>query len=340
MREAPLARHTFESLLRRLARAGFKREFVAAALLPDWWEPACAGDVALLPDVEIRVARFLGVAVSALSDPSHPVQAPVYGGAQLRRVREVDRDKLAPAIHGAIQIASAVVRSLKATVPAPSVPPADGLAWRGMIAPTGGRIRLHDLLDDLWQRGIPVVPLEVLPSPSFQGLACITQGRPVVLLAHKYDEPGRVAFFVCHEIGHIAAGDCAPDAPVVDEQDEVEDDADLERIADRFASRVLIGEDSPPRVEAADYRDLARKAVQAERERGVDAGAVIFAWARRTNDYVTATTAVRALYRATGARRTLRQHFDRWVDLDAANESDRALLRCVYGDSARDANPD
>lgn len=313
---------------------------MASALLPDWWQPACAGDAALLPDIEIRVARFLNVAVSALRDPNLPVQTPAYAGAQLRRVREVDGDKLAPAIHAAIQIASAVARSLTPTVPSPRVPPADGLAWRDVLAPTGSRIRLHDLLDDLWQRGIPVVPIDVLPSPSFQGLACIVQGRPIVLLAHRYDEPGRVAFLIGHEVGHMAAGDCAPDAPVVDEQEDSDDDTDIEQKADRFATRLLVGADSPPQVDVVDSRELAKKAAQIEREQRVDAGAVIFAWARRSHDYATATTAVKALYRATGARRALRQHFDKWVDLAAATESDRALLRCVYGDPARDANPD
>lgn len=336
----PLARHSFENLLRRLARAGFKRDFVASALLPDWWEPACSRDAAVLPDLEIRVARFLNVGVSVLQDPSLPVQAPAYAGAQLRRVRAVDRDKLTPAIHGAIQIAAAVVRSLKPTVPSPRVPPADGLAWRDALAPTGGRIQLQDLVDDLWRRGIPVVPIEVLPTPSFQGLACVTEGRPVVMVAHKHDEPGRVAFFIGHEVGHVVAGDCMPDAPVIDEQEEAEDDADIEQNADRFASRLIVGADSVPQVEAADFLDLARKAAHIEREQGVDAGAVILAWARRNHDYAIAASAVKALYRATGARRTLRRHFDRWVDLDTATESDRALLRCVYGDPARDANPD
>ena len=47
--------------------------------------------------------------------------------------------------------------------------------------------------------------------------------------------------------------------------------------------------------------------------------------------------AAKALYLEVGARRLLRQHFDRHVGLDTASESDRALLRCVYGDPERDA---
>ena len=63
---------------------------------------------------------------------------------------------------------------------------------------------------------------------------------------------------------------------------------------------------------------------------------LIFAWAARTGDYAQASMAVNALYRGVGARRKLQQHFAQHVDFDAANESDRTLLRCVHEDPERD----
>ncbi len=333
------ARDRFDSLLRRLARAGFKKDFVASALLPEWWEPRCAGDPALLPDVELRVARFLGVAPSALSDSTATLHPLLYPGAQLRRVRNMERDRLAAALHAATQIAAATVRSLKPALQAAQLPPADGLAWRRVLLAQDPRIRLPVLLADIWRRGIPVIPVDVLPHPSFQALACIVEGRPALVVAYKYDAPGRVAFLLAHEVGHIVAGDCAPDAPVVEEDSEVEDDADIELKADRFAFRVLAGADSAPKLEASARDDLARKAAQVEAESGIDAGVTLFGWAKRSGNYATATLAARALYRATGARRLLREQFETWVDLDAAAETDRALLRCVYGEPSRAATP-
>jgi Zn-dependent peptidase ImmA (M78 family) len=167
-------------------------------------------------------------------------------------------------------------------------------------------------------------------------MACVVEGRPVILLAHKHDEPGRVGFLVAHEAGHVAVGDCATGQPVVDEEEEIADDAEVERRADRYANRVLVGGDEVPGLQGGDFRALARGAAQVERETGADASAVVFAWARRTSDYAKATMAVRALYRSSGARRQLRQLFDQFVDPDAATEGDRALLRCVHGDPERD----
>ena len=190
-------------------------------------------------------------------------------------------------------------------------------------------MQLGEVLRDLWTRNIPVIPLDVLPAPSFQGMACIVEGRPAIVIGYKQDEPGRVAFLIAHEAAHIAAGDCAPGQPVVDEEDEIRDDADIEGRADAYATRVLIGGAEVPDVNTSasrDFKDLARQASQIERESGADASTVIFAWARRTGDYATATMAVKALYRNVGARRQLREHFARHVNIAGASETDQALL--------------
>lgn len=325
--------------MRRLSQAGFKKEFVRPAILPDWWEPSCATDPALLEDIEIRVARFLGLPLATVKDVSADLKRPAYPTAQLRRVRNVDRDRLGPAIHAAMRIAAAVVRCLNSSVSVPRLPPAEGLPWRQEISRSGPAVSLDDILGDLWHRGIPVVPVDILPVPSFQGLACIVENRPVIVVGHKHDEPGRAAFLLAHEAGHIGAGDCAPDQPVVDEEDEISDESEMERRADQFAMQVLVGAARPPSLEAQTFKQLANAAAELESSTGADASVLIFAWAAQTRDYPKASMAVKALYRARGARKKLRHAFEQHVDLDAASESDRALLRCVHGQAERDEAP-
>lgn len=323
--------------MRRLSRAGFKRDFVRPAIMPDWWNDECSSDPELLPDVEVRLARFLSLPLAVVRDPGAQLDSPQYPDAQLRRVKTVDGDRLGPAIHTAIRIAGAVVRNLRDKDTEPALPPTDAIEWRDVIDRDHPPVKLEDMLDDLWERGIPVVPLDLLPAPSFQGMACIVNDRPVILLGHRHDEPGRVAYFVAHEVGHVVSGHCAAERPVVDEADENDDDTDIETRAEQYATTVLMGGEEVPSMQHAeiDYKSLARHAVEIEKSESIDASAVIFAWARQTSDYATATMAIKALYRHVGARRKLREMFDANVALTEAPESDRALLRCVHGDAGR-----
>lgn len=326
-----MTEHSYRSLMRRLSRAGFKEAFVRPAILPDWWDESCAEQPDLLPDLEIRVARFVGVPLSSVRDPDVVLAPRELQGAKLRRVRSLDRHRLAPAIHAALQIGAAVSRSLRDRTGQIDLPPSDGLSWHEQVRAGFGTAILDNILADLWRRGIPVIPVNLLPTPSFQGMAAVVEGRPVILLGHKHDVPGRVAYFVAHEAGHIAAGDCGTDQPAIDEEDAIVDDDAMESSADRYATRALVGSDSVPDVKGSDFRQLASSAARIEHETGADASVVIFAWAAHTRDYVTAMLAVKALYRGSGARRKLRHYFDRYVDLESASESDRALLRCVHG---------
>ena len=330
---------TFATLMKRLARAGFKREFVESAILPDWWEPSCADDPSILTDLEVRVARFLGVGVSELRT-AKDLTAPAYAGARLRQVRDIPTDKLTPAIHAAVQVAGSVVRNLRNGGRPVEMPPRSGLDWRRSIGALTTPLRLDHLVDDLWMRGVPVVPLDVLPTPGFQALACIVENRPVIVLGYRHDEPSRVAFVVAHETGHVAAGDCSPGGPVVDQaEEEPIAPADLERRAERYALDVLTGGSVIPTIGADDPFELAKQAAAAERDRGIDAGTVIYEWARRTGLYAAARQTMQALYRARGARLLLRKRLGQWVDVESASDTDRSLLNCVFGGAAAHAGP-
>ena len=168
-------------------------------------------------------------------------------------------------------------------------------------------------------------------------MACVIEDRPVIVVGHKHDEPGRVAFTIAHEAGHIAAGHCMVDQPVVDEGDEIVDETEMERVADRYATDVLLGDTSVPPVTDAgstNFKGWARLAAAVEHKTGADASFVIYSWARETGDYATAAMAVKALYRSSGARKQLRELFSLHVDFTVATETERGLLLCADGASA------
>ena len=328
-----MPKHSFNTLMRRLSRAGFPRQFVDIALLPDWWEVSYSRDSEVLTEIELRVARFLDVPLSIVKNADQPLTLPSYAGAQLRRVRNnVNPTRLNPAIHAATQVGGAVIRNLRHQGQIHQVPP-DPLEWRhSLVSPGKPSIELAVILHDLWKKNIPVVPLDVLPSPTFQGMSSIVDDTPVIFLGHKHDQPARVAFIVAHEGGHIASGDCAVDTPVLHEGEGVEDDSDDEQRADSFARAMLLGE-NPPCLDAdlIEAKALAQRAFDLEEETGADASTLIYNWAGRTLDYANANLAVKALYRSTGGKNLLRKHFEENVDFESATETDRSLLKSVYG---------
>lgn len=255
----------------------------------------------------------------------------------LRKVRNVDADHLAPAIHAGIRVAEAVVRSLRDASRPAELPPRDGAQWWRQLREHHGTVDLRAVATDLWRRGIPVVPPVALPSPKYQGLACIALRRPVIVLGHALDEPPRLAFFIAHETGHVVQGDCAPDQPVVDEDDEAPDAADVESRADAYAWATVSGGRATADLGNGSSRDVANRAAAIEDEHGVDAGAVVWGWANRTQRFQDGQLALKALYLAQGGQRVLQELFEQFVDVAGANETDAALLRCVGSGAERDA---
>ncbi len=106
----------------------------------------------------------------------------------------------------------------------------------------------------------------------------------------------------------------------------------MEKLADQYAMQVLTGEAAipgpSPRVHI-NFRELANEAAAVARDTSVDAGAIIFSWARATGNYSIAVRATQALYLATGATRILRQYFNRFVDVEGASLSDQELMRVI-----------
>lgn len=322
--------HTISNLMRRLSSAGFKKSLVQKAILPDWWSDECTRDSNMLPELEWRVARFLDVSLSDVRNPEGNI-VPRGSGSALRRIKDIDKTKLLPAIHTATQVCAAVVRNTSDPRPI-DLPPAEGKSWHSKICSRSGA-SLTSMVADLWNRGIAVVPFnEYLPTPNFQGIACMVGDRPVIGIGQRYDDYGRLAFIIAHEVKHILEKDCTPDTPVVDESAaDVENTNESEQRADKFALEATLCNQSLPDIGNRSAREIAVLALQYERDSGADAGVLISSWARRTKNHAAGNVALKLIHRHQGARSEIGGIFNKHVDIDGASESDRLLLSFVSG---------
>lgn len=333
-----MATRSVTNLLSRLSKAGFKRDFVRPVILPDWWDDSLASDPSLLPDIEVRVARFLGLSLADVRDPTRTLTISKAPGTVLRKSANVNEERLWPAIHAARRVAEAVVRNMQSR-PVRELP-AKAEDWHRSLVKGKTPVSLELMLGDLWARGVPVIPMDDLPVPAFQGMAAVIGGHPVIVIGQKYDAPGRVGFFVAHEAGHIANGDCRGDTTIVDQEEQSADSSDIEKRADLYASRLLLGGAAADDINGTEFDKLAERAYAVEQKTGAEAGALLFHWAREHNDFKTASMAVAALYRHIGARRMMSGFLARNVNFEDAPETDRALLGLVLGEPGSVASAD
>lgn len=265
--------------------------------------------------------------LTLVSNPAQSLIVPQYNLARMRRIHDVESDRLAPAIHTSLCIATAALRNIKKPL-SPLDLSTNPLDLRKEILTRASAVSLEELLDLTWKSGIPIIPIDTLPSPNFQGMACMIGGRPVIILGHKIEVPGRVAFIVAHEIGHIVYGHCKKGIIIVDEEED-QDDTCEEHEADDYAKKIFIGENIVPDIGNGDFKSLAERAYQIEQDLGISAGYTLFTWAARTGDYKRATLAAKALYIDGGARLLVKEVLRKYVEIECASETDSALLSCI-----------
>lgn len=190
-------------------------------------------------------------------------------------------------------------------------------AWRsvaGMMARDiraaliGGRpfIELADLLALGWSLGIPVVHLRVFPWQQKRMAAMAVQlgERGAILLGRDAEYPAQIAFYIAHELAHLALGHIEAGQSIVDLETSslTEAEADPEEnAADRYALELLTGQDSPMVVSGtgrASARSLATAALHASGELQVEPGTLALCFGYSTNQWPVANAALRFIYSA------------------------------------------
>jgi hypothetical protein len=111
-------------------------------------------------------------------------------------------------------------------------------------------VGLQDLLSLCWGIGVPVVHLKIFPLQAKRmcAMAVRVRGRHAILLAKESNYPAQIAYYIGHELGHIAGGHLVSQPAVVDLEDPLSvnggSDAE-EQEADRYALELLTGQAEP-----------------------------------------------------------------------------------------------
>lgn len=328
-------------LRRRLKHFGLS-EAAIRAVWPRWWSDDADASVSARAELTFSVARRLGLdPVSLLGHEDEP-RFLWRDEARFKHLANEGELELA----GITSFGRAVASALVAAAPTPEASGA-GLSAQQLrnqvLAADRPYVDLLDLLSLAWAIAVPVVHLRVFPwrQKRMAAMTVAIHARSAILLAKEAVHPPAVAFYLAHELGHLALGHLGDDRIIVDLEDPeariASGDDDEEIAADRFALELLTGH-SEPTVVVTGERPTATRLAAAALERStqlhIEPGMLAQLFGYSTGDWRVASGALKVIYEeAKPVWREVNALARRQLQLDLLPDDAAEYLSAVIGDT-------
>jgi hypothetical protein len=208
---------------------------------------------------------------------------------------------------GIASFGRAVAAALSAVAPIAELSLQSGTAEEiraRLLASGRNYVALDNLVALSWSAGIPVVNLRVFPWPQKRMAAMTTRvgDRACILLAKDANYPPWIAFYLAHELAHVALDHVGADQALVDLDADsrlADENDDEERAADAWALELLTGHASPNVVSAdgnASARELARVAQNSAASLGIEPGTLALCFGYSTGQWAIANASLQRIY--------------------------------------------
>ncbi len=298
-----MAPTTDTQLRARLRNLGLTSAAINAAW-PRWWSAEANASRSAQAELAFTVARRLGLDARSLLEQADTPRFLWRTEARFKRLAGENETEREGITSFGWSVASLLLEA--APVPAANLAGATASALRQQLLAERPFIGLPDLLTVAWSFGIPVVHLRVFPWPRkrMAAMAVRLGDRSAVLLAKDSSFPAPTAFYLGHELGHIALDQIARGAALVDLEDahrSIGADDTEEALADRFALELLTG-DPRPVVQAlggvrASGAELARAVTRSAPDLRIEPGVLAQVYGYSTGEWQTVGVALRRIYR-------------------------------------------
>jgi hypothetical protein len=294
---------TTKNLRWSLTKLGLSDAAVNAAW-PSWWSETATSSASANAELRFSLARKLGLDPKLLLEDQ-----PKFiwrDKAKFKNLSNEDESIRAALASFGGSIGSALVQATPITWPSADF---GALTLRGAILANRPYVGLLDLLGLCWAVGIPVIHLRIFPLSAKHMCAMVARAgdRFAVLLAKDAVYPAPVAYYLAHELGHIALGHLKDVGSLVDLQDPLDTGPDVdqeERAADKFALELLTGKpDLSILTETRNFTaaQLAKTLLEASTSLRIEPGTLALCFGHSTKQWAKANAAMKTIYTSSHA---------------------------------------
>lgn len=285
-------------LRRRLRDIGLSDPALNAAW-PMWWSDAAEVSPSAVTELRFSLVRKLGLDPRSLIEDKSTPRFIWRDEARFKHGTSEDQ------LEGSMitSFGTALANILISATPSTGETLPNAASLRGMLLRNRPFIGLSDLLSISWSAGIPVIHLRVFPANHKRMAAMIvsTGSRSAILLGKDSDYPAHIAFYLAHELGHVALGHVHGGNVLVDMDSVLRSPSndEEEAEADRFALELLTGQAQPvvrPYARRYIARQLARDAIRSAVDLRIEPGTLALCFGYSTGDWSTANAAIRSIY--------------------------------------------
>lgn len=298
-----MTRDSGKELHLRLRSLGLSDSAISAAW-PRWWSEEADESPSARAELHFSVARRLGLDPRSLIDDREEPRFIWREEARFKHLSgESDLEQAGITSFGRA-VASILIRASPADAVDLIGTPALQLR-ESMLAAGRPYVELRDLLSLAWGVGMPVAHLRVFPWTRKRMAAMTVRqaNRWAVLLGKDSEYPPQLAFYLAHELGHVALGHLTGDHQIVDLEGEglvLQGGDEEERDADAFALELLTGRPAPTVLAAAEGMvsagELSRIALESAADLRIEPGTLALCFGYSTKDWQIAMASLRLIY--------------------------------------------
>jgi len=325
-------------LKKRLKSVGLSDAAINAAW-PDWWSSAASESTSAQTELRFSIARKLGLDPHSLLEDSQEPRFIWRDGARFKHLSGEGRLELSAITSFGTALGRLLAASTSEVAPLPNL---NALELRKTILRTQPYVRLLDLLSVCWSIGIPVVHLRVFPTLRKRMAAMSVQidGHSVILMGKDSMYPPHVAFYLAHELGHVALGHLSKDSAIVDLESSAlaapGEDPD-EVSTDRFALQLLTGLEEPKvlsKSKSYNANQLAHAVLNASTELRIEPGTLALCFGYSTGQWLKTNAAIKRVYSSprpvwSEINKVAADH----LDLNRIPDDARSYVRAALGEA-------